>query len=57
MPQQKLINDPICQTKLIATSFDNDTKGYYDFVVPPHAMIACQGLGLTKEAVKMLTKV
>ena len=43
--------------KIIATSFDNDAQGCYDFIVPPHAMIACQQLGLPPKAAEMLTKI
>ena len=54
---KKITYDIIRQMKIMATSFDNDAKGCYDFIVPPHAMIACQRLGLTPKAAEMLTKI
>ena len=32
---KKLIYDLICLTTVTATSFDNDVKGCYDYIVPP----------------------
>ena len=43
--------------KQLATSFDNDAKGCYDFIVTPHAMIACWRLGLPKKAAEMIITV
>ena len=54
---KKISYDIIRQMKVIATSFDNDAQGCYDFIVPPHAMIACQRLGLPPKAAEMLTKI
>lgn len=54
---KKIMYDIIRQMKIIATNFDNDAKGCYDFIVPPHAMIACQCLGLPPKAADMLTNI
>ena len=54
---KKLTYDIIRQTKTMATSFDNNAKGCYDFIVPPHTIMACQRLGLPKKAAKMITTV
>ena len=43
--------------RLLATSFDNDAKGCYTFIVPPHAMIACRRLGLPDKVAEMITTV
>ena len=46
---KKLTYDIIRQIKIMTTSF-YDAKGCYNFIVPPHTMIACQTLGLTKKS-------
>lgn len=43
--------------KMIATSFDNDAKGCYDFIIHSHIMIACQRLGLTPKVSETLAKI
>ena len=43
--------------RLLATCFDNDAKGCYNFIVPPHAMIACRRFGLPEKAAEMITTV
>ena len=52
---KKISYNLIQQMKQLATSFDNGAKGCYNFIIPPHAMIACQRLGLPKKSAEMIT--
>ena len=49
--------DIIRQVKKIASSFDNDTTGCYNNIVPPQAMINSHRIGLPRSAVVMLTTI
>ena len=49
-----LAYDHIRLTKRDRASFNNDAEGYYDRIVPPHALLCCRRMGLPKTAAQMM---
>ena len=49
-----LAYDHMRLTKRDGASFDNDAKGCYDQIVPPHALLCCRRMGLPNTAAQMI---
>ena len=52
-----LAYDHMRLTKRDIGSFNNDAKGSYDRIVPPHALLCCRRMGLPKTADQMMGEI
>ena len=52
-----LAYDHMRLTKQDGASFDNNAKGCYDRIVPPHALLCCRRMGLPKTAAQMMGEI
>ena len=52
-----LAYDLLRLTRRSGGSFNNDAEGFYNRIVPPHAMMCCRRMGLPKSAAKMLSTI